>query len=148
MLGHVLKDTPVDGLAGVSRSPSCLGPLMFFNHESDDVMKLPWVGETYARLAGAQVPRVHLFIREGTHDYCDEEGAYIAEFLSAVMPPPPLPDLISELYGIECTVDEPKQGALLVAKTKPKTGVKKDTVQKAITRQTSTSASSTRKGRR
>merc|ERR1719183_1126734 len=111
-------------------------------------MKLPWVGETYARLAAAQVPRVKLHMKEGIHEYTDEESVYIAEFLSAVMPPPPLPDLISELYGIECTVDEPKQGALLVAKTKPKTGVKKDTVQKAITRQTSTSASSTRKGRR
>jgi predicted esterase len=159
MLGHVLTDTPVDGLAGESRTPICLGPMMFFNHESDDIMRLPWVGETYTRLAAAKVPRVSLFIKEGVHDYSDEEQVYIAEFLSAVLPPPPLPDLISELYGIDCIAAEPTQKALPVAKTKPKTGTKKDTAQKTILkRQTSTSStkslkrqtstSSTKKGRR
>jgi hypothetical protein len=119
---------------------------MFFNHESDEIMKLPWVGETFARLAAAEVPRVSLFIREGTHDIEEEESVYIAEFLSGVLPPPPLPDLISELYGIDCMATQPRQKTLSVVKTKPRTPAKKDPVQKTITRQTSTS--STRKGRR
>jgi predicted esterase len=143
MIGHVLADTPVDGLAGKSRSPICRGPLMFFNHEQDKLMKLPWVGESFARLAAAEVPRVSLFMKEGTHD-TEEEPVYIAEFLSAVLPAPPLPDLLSELYGIDCIA--PKQKGLSVMKTKPKTGAKKDTVQKTINRSTSTST--TRKGRR
>jgi predicted esterase len=149
LLGHVLSDTPVDALAGKSRSPVCLGPMMFFNHDRDNIMKLPWVGETFARLASSKVPRVSLFVREGTHICSDEDSVYIAEFLSAILPPPPLPDMLSELYEIDSIAEEPKQKTLVFAKTKPKTttSTKKDVVQKTITRQTSTS-SSTRKGRR
>jgi predicted esterase len=140
MLGHVLSDTCLDGLAGKSRSPICLGPMMFFNHESDKVMRLPWVGETFARLAADKVPRVRLFMKDGVHEYCDEENVYIAEFLSTVLPPPPLPDLMSELYGIECIAKEPRQKTLTVAKTKTTAG-KKATVQKTVLkRQTSTSS--------
>jgi predicted esterase len=150
LIGHVLADSPIDGLAGKSRSPVCLGPLMFFNHESDELMQLSWVGPTFARLAAAAVPRVKLIMNEGTHDVENEESVYIAEFLSAVLPPPPLPDLISELYGIDCIEPEPRQKALTVVKTKPRTTSKKDPVQKTITRSLTrqTSASSTKKGRR
>ena len=42
-------------VSGGIRFASPLDDQMLFNHEQDKLMKLPWVGESFARLAAAEV---------------------------------------------------------------------------------------------